>query len=282
MNHVFQSFWYGETLSPYEELCIRSFLDHGYSFHLYTYSSQLEVPRGAELRDAAELLNPRDYFTYKRGRGAGSHSAFSNVFRYKLLAERGGWWVDTDVICLSSHIPHFSDFLAYESDGVVNGAVLHFPRGDPLMLDCLKEAMRVGDSASWGEIGPLLLTRKAKELGRLNCVQPNTACYPVHWTEAFDLLRPSRTDALKERTRDSFFLHLWNEAFRRANLTKTMLPPRGSLLREIVQRHPTEGWGGEYDINCLERGLFVESELERLRKENKGLRKELQKNQAQR
>ena len=31
---------------------------------------------------------------------SGSLAAFSNLFRYKLLLERGGWWVDTDVICL--------------------------------------------------------------------------------------------------------------------------------------------------------------------------------------
>ena len=29
-----------------------------------------------------------------------TNSGFSNFFRYKLLLERGGWWVDADMVCL--------------------------------------------------------------------------------------------------------------------------------------------------------------------------------------
>ena len=97
-NHIFQSFWLGNVLSPYEKMCIRSFIDHGHTFHLYTYSSQLEVPDGVELKDAAELLDLSEYFTQNKGVGTGSHAPFSDLFRYKLLAQRGGWWVDTDVV----------------------------------------------------------------------------------------------------------------------------------------------------------------------------------------
>src|SRR5262249_54280435 len=40
-------------------------------------------------------------FVYQaEGFGKGSPSAFSNYFRYKLLAEKGGWWIDTDVVRL--------------------------------------------------------------------------------------------------------------------------------------------------------------------------------------
>jgi hypothetical protein len=79
-KHVFQSFWFGETVSPYEKMCFRSFLNQGHAFHLYTYSPRLEVPRGVQLRDAAELFDRSEYFVYERGRGAGSHAAFSLAF----------------------------------------------------------------------------------------------------------------------------------------------------------------------------------------------------------
>ena len=266
-QHVFQSFWFGDTISPYETMCLRSFLDQGHAFQLYTYSSQLQVPSGVQLRDAAELFDRREYFTYKKGKGAGSHAAFSNLFRYKLLADRGGWWVDTDVVCLSSEIPAFDEFFAFQEHNVVNGAVLFFRRGDPLMLECLDEALRIGNDPSWGEIGPRLVTRKVEENGRLRNAQPSVTCYPVHHSEALDLLRPQQFDVMAERIRQSFFLHLWNEVLRRVHVAKTMLPPRGSFLRAIVERHPVDGWSGEYDADVLEHALSLETELQQLRKE---------------
>ena len=273
-QHVFQSFWFGDTISPYETMCLRSFLDQGHAFQLYTYSPQLQVPSGVQLRDAAELFDRREYFTYKKGKGAGSHAAFSNLFRYKLLADRGGWWVDTDVVCLSSEIPAFDEFFAFQEHNVVNGAVLFFRRGDPLMLECLDEALRIGNDPSWGEIGPRLVTRKIQENGRLTNAQPSLTCYPVHHSEALDLLRPRQFDVMAERIRQSFFLHLWNEVLRRVHVAKTMLPPRGSFLRSIVERHPVEGWSGEYDADVLEHALAVETELQQLRKEIYSLRRQ--------
>ena len=216
----------------------------------------------------------REYFTYKKGKGAGSHAAFSNLFRYKLLADRGGWWVDTDVVCLSSEIPTFDEFFALQEHNVVNGAVLFFRRSDPLMLECLDEALRIGDDPSWGEIGPKLVTRKVEEDGRLRNAQPSLTCYPVHHSEALDLLRPQQFDVMAERIRQSFFLHLWNEVLRRVHVAKTMLPPRGSFLRAIVERHPVDGWSGEYDADVLEHALAVEIELQQLRKEIYALRRQ--------
>ncbi len=32
--------------------------------------------------------------------GYDTYAGFSNFFRYKLLLDRGGWWVDADTICL--------------------------------------------------------------------------------------------------------------------------------------------------------------------------------------
>jgi hypothetical protein len=246
---------------------MRSFLDQGHSFHLYTYSSELEVPFGVVLRNAADLFEQSEFFTYKTGRGAGSPAAFANLFRYKLLAECGGWWVDTDIICLSHEIPQLDDFFAFESGNIINNAILLFPAKDPLMINCLMEALRIGDNASWGEAGPRLLTRKANDAGRLSRAKPQAICYPIHHSEALDLLRPDRCNSVKERSRNSLFLHIWNEVFRRTKVSKVMLPPRGSWLRDIADRHPVEGWRGEYDTEALEHTLFLENEIQRIRKE---------------
>jgi len=79
---------------------------------------------------------------------------------------------------------------------------------------------------------------------------------------------------LTARVAGSLFLHLWNEVLRRAHVAKTMLPPRGSLLRSIIDRHPVDGWQGEYDLCVLEHLLSLEEELRKIRKELSALRKD--------
>ena len=263
----FQSFWFGETLSPYEKTCLRSFVDHGHSFHLYSYSKDLEVPSGVRWLDANQIIRSSEYFTYNSGSGRGSHAAFSNLFRYKLLAEQGGWWVDTDVICLTSDVPDCEQFFAFQSDEIINGAVLLFQPKDPLISACYAESSRIRDKATWGQIGPFLMTRMVKQFNRSEEAMDKMLCYPVHYREALDLLDPSKTSSLQEQVRHSSFLHLWNEMFRRANIVKSMLPPRGSLLRLLVDRHPVDGWLGEYSEEAVSILLQTQRTLEQTQKE---------------
>lgn len=51
--HTFQTFWWGARLSPYEMVCLKSFVDDGHSVDLYTFDASLEVPNGVIVRDAS-------------------------------------------------------------------------------------------------------------------------------------------------------------------------------------------------------------------------------------
>ena len=95
-NHVIQSLWIGPALSPMERLGINSFLRHGHEFHLYTYTPVGNVPQGVTMRDAREIipLSLVDYTKFPR------LAIFADLFRYKLLLDKGGWWVDTDTVCM--------------------------------------------------------------------------------------------------------------------------------------------------------------------------------------
>ena len=46
----------GGPLSPYELLCLNSFVKCGHAFDLYAFDTNLAVPAGVQLRDARELL----------------------------------------------------------------------------------------------------------------------------------------------------------------------------------------------------------------------------------
>ena len=79
-----------------EILSMKSFLHNNHNYHLYTYGDIGNIPEGVLVKDANKILPEKDIFRYQNG----SVSAFSNVFRYKMLFEKGGYWVDTDLVCL--------------------------------------------------------------------------------------------------------------------------------------------------------------------------------------
>src|ERR1700753_1629847 len=99
-NKVIQSLWIGEQLSKVELLCMKSFVDHGHEFHLYTYGEIKNIPRNVKIMDARSIIGEDSIFTYEYGWAKGSVSGFADQFRLLLIKKTGGWWVDMDVVCL--------------------------------------------------------------------------------------------------------------------------------------------------------------------------------------
>lgn len=281
LRNRFQSFWHGGVLSPYEQFCLKSFVDCGYAVDLYTYDLALAVPAGVRVRDAAELISPDEVFVYQaEGFGKGSPSAFSNYFRYKLLVEKGGWWIDTDVVCLTDRIPAVDDFFARQDADLVACGTMYFEPRHPIMLRCLEQAIKLGRSVKWGDTGPRLLTRVLKESGAIDRAAPAAVCYPIHYSQALDVLRPSQTAVLAPRLESSLFLHVWNSMLVHLGVEKTCLPPQGSLLRRWADKHPVDGWIGEYDGHTLECALSVKAELNACAEEKRAVQAALERQAA--
>jgi hypothetical protein len=238
-GQVFQSFWFG-ALSPYERLCIQSFLDNGHRFQLYAYDDRLAVPPGTELLDASQIYPRERLFTYPDGPKKGSVSAFANLFRWKLLFERGGWWVDTDVICLRPDMPEADLFFAYEDDQRINCAVMRFPPRHVVIARCLTYSERLGPNLGWwGQTGPRALTTNIIAVGLHTRVAPTQLVYPIHYREAMAILDPKARNGIVARTNGAYFFHLWNEMLRQSGVDKHQPPPAGSWLADQVQRHPS-------------------------------------------
>ena len=118
--------------------------------------------------------------------------------------------------------------------------------------------------------------------GRLAKAFPSATCYPVHYNDALEVLRPVYTSSLLQRTHQSLFLHLWNEMLNRANISKTMLPPQGCYSRQIADRHPVDGWGGEYAAEFLDLKISMESDIGQLREEIAGLKRRASESRSER
>jgi len=142
--------WIGKELSPMEILTIESFLQNGHKFNLWTYEEVINVPDGAEVRNAVEIVPEKMVFSYKHrnkfGHGKGSYAGFSDIFRYKLLYEHGGIWVDMDITCLKPF--DFADeyLFRYHHKYERVGNIMKCPQGAEVMEWCYKRAVVEVDS----------------------------------------------------------------------------------------------------------------------------------------
>ena len=232
----FQSFWFGDILPPCQKLCLKSFIDYGHEYDLYCYGSPA-VPVGVRVLDANEILPRSEVFFYKRGFGRGSVSSFANLFRYRLLMLRGGWWVDTDVVCLSSQIPEGEIFLERQSEDLLSCGVIKFPIGHPFVKALYEKCVEAGKDLTWGQTGPQLISAVAREMGLWDQAGLRECAYPIHFSEALLLVTKSGRSAAYEKTRSAPFVHLWNEIFRHRGSVALHYPPNGSFLADLYIKH---------------------------------------------
>jgi mannosyltransferase OCH1-like enzyme len=195
------------------------------------------IPAGCECADAREFLPESAVFAYQRGSGQGSYAAFADIFRYKLLLDRGGWWVDTDVVCLAREAPDVRESLAREDLNHVNSAIMRFPAGHPAMQAAYERAAAAGRDIAWGATGPQLVTEVVASLRLEGVLAPTRSYYPVHWSEFTALLLPQRREWVAERIAGATFLHLWSEMLRRGKFDKWTRPPQGSYLHDLYAEH---------------------------------------------
>lgn len=144
-NNIINGLWIGTKLSALEELTINSFVAHGHTFRLWVYQPiQNVLPPAVIIADANEILPANKIFRYKQnnqfGHGKNSLAGFSDLFRYKLLFDKGGWWVDMDVTCLKP-FNFNSDYVFRNHHKLpVVGNIIKCPIGSVLMEQCYKEA----------------------------------------------------------------------------------------------------------------------------------------------
>ena len=239
---VIQSLWIGKKLSAMEQLSITSFIKSGHPFHLYVYDDVEGVPDCTILRDANEIIHSNKIFKY---RDCDSYAGFSNLFRYRLLLDRGGYWVDTDVVCLKpfqfSHDYQFVNvlkgrpfflfgsfynrkpFFSLKRRYYVNTWFIKAPQGCELMQYCYDEsAKRNSRELLWGETGPKLFTAAVKKFSMQKYIAPyETFCSINEWQWRQFI---SGSYAVRRKwsrvVNNSYAVHLYNEMWHRNNIDK--------------------------------------------------------------
>jgi glycosyltransferase involved in cell wall biosynthesis len=280
--------WIGHELSKLEQLTIRSFLHHGHAFNLWLYDElESELPDGVVVRDASTIL-PRDRIFRKQAPDPGgivgrdSYGPFSDLFRYKLLHDHGGTWVDMDVTCLRPFDFETPYLFRPHKIGVV-GNLLKAPKGSELMRQTFEMSEGLAsEGVPWLALNKIL-TRNIYELGLQHYVRdgivnddaeageiirayagsgfkvPPQRWYAIHWTNEFwgtraaqrDLAQPFPT---KDAPAPGSFLH---ELYRKHCLVDSRTDSAGPCLALRRQSKPQRrvamrnGLAGRNSLNMI-------------------------------
>jgi len=242
MNKIIQGLWIG-NFSVMEQLCIRSFLAHGHEFDLYTYGPVVGVPDGTRIEDANEIV-PYERVAKFTEVGGG----FSDFFRFSLLAKRGGWWMDMDMVCLRPL--DFEEEYVYggirgihtykgTTGPLLNGCVIKTPAGAPIMkycrdwYDCHQNA-----GLEWNT-GPHLVQDAVAEFEHRHFIQPVSRFGAVECTKLDKLVDPN----FKFDLTDAYAVHLhhgyWNcghESYGVVQMVDTVYSPR-CLYEQLKARY---------------------------------------------
>jgi hypothetical protein len=237
MNTI-QSLWVSGSLSPVEQVSIKSFLRAGHPFRLYTYDIDgRSIPRGTQVLDAKDIV-PRSKIDKFQ-----NLANFSDFFRYSMLYRNGGWWCDLDVFCLSPF--DFSEPYVFAKQISSNpghpeditSCVIKVPQCCDLMHWCQDEVSRTNTRTNgWADIGPMLLMRGVPLFGLEKYAKSKWVFCPLdHFDAPANIFGPD--SQMARFTEDTHAIHMWNEEARRAGIDKFAFHP-GSLFerfKELVQ-----------------------------------------------
>lgn len=236
-NTVINGLWVGKRLSNLELLTLHSFVRHGHTFHLWIYE-QLEntLPDGIICKDANEIIPQSEIFYKQKGDktknfGVGSLALFSDLFRYKLLYEKGGWWVDMDVTCLASFSIKTPYFFRSHPILPMVGNVMKCPKHAPVMLATYQITRQQCDeqTTDW-LLSNQLLSEQVKKHGLDRFISKkisNDDDWLIIERLLFGRFQPPQ---------NWNYIHWMNEEWRQRGIDKN-IPLKKSFLQELYQQY---------------------------------------------
>jgi glycosyltransferase involved in cell wall biosynthesis len=252
-NKVVHSLWIGDRLSKLELLTLESFVRHGHEFHLWLYDDLVTpLPKEIVIEDAAKVIPRRLIFKkrssdLKGGVGAQSYGPFSDLFRYKALYEKGGYWADMDVTCLRPfNIPEPYLFRAHRIG--VMGNIMKCPQGSGVMERAYQRALASAGRDSEWLLPNRILSTEVRESDLSHFVRSNF-CNEDEWQLIVPML-----EADFNVPKHWYGIHWLNEMHRtiRKNggeylgaavpfIPNKDNPKRGSLLARLYAQYGLDG-----------------------------------------
>lgn len=250
--------WVEGALTYVEQVCLRSAVELEHPVTLYTYHGVDGVPAGVEVRDGREVL-PEHSLVKHRARD--SWGVGADLFRYELLRQGRGVWIDADVYLLRPlHIDGKPILFGWQRPRLINNAVL-YAEADGVLLRGLADylaqehlvpwwlplhkrwryairpwlglrPLELADNR-WGITGPRAVTYVARQCGLGDYAEPPDVFYPFGPKWARDVFDPA-ADVRAHFTERTRAVHLWNGMLKDL---KQQPPPPGCFMAELCERH---------------------------------------------
>lgn len=236
------SFHVGRPLNLWERCCLQSFVDHDHSLTVFSYEA-FERPPGVKLAQADDII-PRSVLSKLLAQAPNAFAQFSDLFRYELLVRQGGWWFDTDVLCLSESFPEQDLLLVRKSGDRLHNCVIYSEPAHPLMVAAVEysKAHLLDASTSPRDfLGPTLISRLVKKQGLQNAVVEDDVFCPIRGEHVYDFLDPQKHQNVTAAVSRCPAIHLFQETFRRVDFPRDILPPAGSFLADQFIQHGGAG-----------------------------------------
>lgn len=253
-NTLIHALWIGDKLGEISRCCLTSFIKQGHSVYLHTYGDIQDLPQGITICDANKIIKKEKIFRHKH---TGSYAIFADIFRYELLKNVNGIYVDCDVYCLKPlTIPEHGYLFGLEDDNIINNAILALPSNSSLLnrlsniithknfipewySDKAKKRLKLRNifglskhisEMKWGVTGPEALTYYVNACKVEHLAQAIDIFYPIHYDRISQLLSPdlSLNEVVTSKT---LAVHLYNEKLRQVNLS-TLHP--NSILAKML------------------------------------------------
>jgi hypothetical protein len=231
-----QSLWIGDKLSNLEILTINSFIKNNIDFDLYTYKPIINLPNKVNIKNANEILPENQIFCYQVGKGKGSFSAFSNIFRYKLLYDKGGIWVDMDLVCLTNfsivNEYTFASELNVQNKSLVASCFIKAPKNSEIFKWAYEKSISYDkNTLEWSIIGPTLLSKAITKF-KLNKYIKNYKIFcPIGFKNWKLFIEPNKNKNIN--LNNSYCVHLWNEKWRRGGINKNDIFDKNTLYEQL-------------------------------------------------
>ena len=236
-------FWMGD-LSIYEIANLESFIESGFKVNIWTYDMDLDFKHllnKIDIKDANLILDKKLHYKFRQGKQKSSMSSFSNIFRFELLKQYGGWWFDMDCICIKD-VKEFQKLtinnnfiIGKERINYTGSSVLFFNDTDLLnnLVNTTWDIIKKNNyNFFWGEIGPDLISEIILNKKLMSETLDQTYFYEIsadRFNMLFKTFSSSRINT-ELNLEDAFIVHTWNEIFKRYFISKSKLPPKNSYL----------------------------------------------------
>jgi hypothetical protein len=225
----FSSLWVGGPLPKLQQTCLASFVYYGHNISLYVYDLDMEVPKGVIKKDAREIFPESELFLVEN-----SYSAFSDMFRYKMIQKTGNVWVDADTLCMSSDWDFPDNIFASLEVGshgtFVVGGVLSLPKDSKIVNYLVKTSIKYDKRKMvWSEIGPRLVNRAFHLFKYMKYAYPPEVFCGIKIHEFKFFWDPKKLKYILSLEGKSKSISLYNQMATRAKLNKNNFP-KGSPL----------------------------------------------------